>query len=187
MVDINLLPPHFKKKTNILAYLGDYVPYLVLGLIIILCINLILGFFIATRIVTLKSQESRWKSQEPQFKEISSLKQGIAKFRKEYDTLTQLAIPRLYFSKIMYLLYDNLRINIWFREFNYNDEVLKINGGVLDFEKDASISLKEYVDSLRKSQAKERFPEINIASQDQVRIKDKIVLYFQLELKGEKK
>lgn len=187
MIDINLLPPHFKKKTNILAYLGDYVPYLVLGLLIILSINLILGFFIATRLVTLRSHESRWKSQEPQFKEISSLKQGIAKFKQEYDTLTQLAIPRLYFSKIMYLLYDNLRINIWFRGFNYKDDVLNIKGGALDFEKDASLSLKEYMDSLRKSQVKQRFPEINIASQDQVRIKDKIVLYFQLELRSEKK
>ena len=187
MIDINLLPSHFKKKINILVYLGDFIPYLLLGVVIILSLNLLLGFFTTARAVALKGQEGRWKKHEPQFNEINSLKQGITKFKNEYETLTKLAIPRLYFSKIMYLLYENLPINIWFRGFDYQNDILNIRGGALDFEKDASLSLKEYVDTLRKSQVKECFSVFNIKSQDQVRIKDKIVLYFELELKSEKK
>ena len=186
MIEINLLPPHFKRKFNFLAYVGDIVPYLMLTLLVIISLNLILSLVIAKRAISLKSREGVWQKKEPEFEEIEELKKENADLKKEYDSLSKLAMPQLYFSKIMFILYESLPINIWFRKLVYQDDVLTVGGGVLDFEKDASLSLKDYVDSLKDSQLNKYFTEFNIKFQDQTRIKDKIVMYFELELKHEK-
>jgi len=183
MIEINLLPPEYKNKVNILAYLSDFLPYLVLAALIVLCINLVLGFFITERIVALKGVESRWKKQEPDYGEIAVLKDEVVKRKQEFDNLNSLVYPEIYFSEVMYLLSSNLLPNIWFREFSLADNVLNIQGTALDFEKDASLSLKEYVDLLKTTDIVKGFSQINIKSQEMRRIKDKGVLYFQLELR----
>lgn len=185
MIEINLLPQHFKKKFNFLSYVGDIIPYLVLVLIVALSLNLLLSLVIAKRAFTLNSRQNVWQKKEPDFNEIQELKQENTDLNKEYDSLSKLAMPQLYFSKIMFLLYENLPINIWFRKLVYQNDVLTVSGSVLDFEKDASLSLRDYVDSLKGSQLNKFFTEFNIKSQDQTRIKDKIVMYFELELKHE--
>ena len=187
MIEINLLPPEYKKRINIIGYLSDFLPYLLLVIPLILSLNLILGLLITKRAVSLKGVEYAWNKQEPSFKEINSLKEELAKLRKDYNNLNDLVYSKVKFSEIMYLLYSNLPLNVWFKELTYKDKILSIKGGALDLEKDASISLREYVNSLRETKISEDFSEIDVKSQELRRIKDKNVLFFDLQLTNEKK
>ncbi|MFC1514871.1 hypothetical protein ACFL5X_03120 [Candidatus Omnitrophota bacterium] len=184
LLKVNLLPARYRKKFNVLPYLGEFLPYIFILAIIVVSLNLLLGFFTANRLVYLKTSESVWGRRDPEFKAVTSLKGDVAKLMRDYDTLSRLGYSRAYFSQVMYLLYENLPTNIWFREVEYEGGILNIRGGALDYEKDASLSLREYLKSLRRTAIINRFPVIDIKSQEMRRIKDKSVLYFELELKG---
>jgi len=183
MIEINLLPFSLKKRINILAYIGDLLPYAILTVLIILLFNFLLGALIAKRAVHLKTVEAQWKKQEPSFKDIRALKEKIAVLNKSYQDIGKFSHSYVNFSQAMYLLYKNLAPNIWFRELNYRNDILEVKGAALDFEKDASVSLKEYIDQLQ-TEITGSFAIIDIKSQELRRVKDKSVLYFILDLKN---
>ena len=187
LLKVNLLPEQYKKKFNVLPYLSEFLPYLFLLAIVMVSLNLLFGFFTANRLVYLKTSESVWKRRDPEFKAMTTLKDEVVKLKRDYDILSRLGYSRAYFSEVLYLLYENLSPNIWFREINYRDGVLSVQGGVLDYEKDASLSLRDYLKALRRSAIINKFPVIDIKSQEMRRIKDKSVLYFELELSNGKK
>lgn len=183
MIEINLLPSSLKKRINILAYIGEVLPYAVLAVLIILLFNLLLGALIAKRAVHLKTVEAQWKKQEPRFKDIKALKQTIANLNKSYEDIGKFSYSYVNFSQAMYLLYKSLPPNVWFRELNYQNDILEVKGAALDFEKDASVSLKEYLTQLQ-NEITSSFAFIDIKSQELRRVKDRNVLYFILELKN---
>ncbi|MBN2121420.1 MAG: hypothetical protein JW734_10255 [Candidatus Omnitrophica bacterium] len=187
MIRINLLPPEYKKRLNILPYLTEFLPYVFLLVLLFLLLNLVFGFLSTNRLVALKGTESAWDKRQPEFKEITALKEEVAKLRRDYDSLSQLGYSKAYFSEVMYLLHTSLPVNIWFRQIDYQGGVLNVTAGALDFDADASLSLRKYLDTLRNSAITKRFPSIEIASQEMRRIKDKSVLYFVLELKDVEK
>ena len=185
MIEINLLPPQYKRRVNILAYLGDLLPYLGLILGVLLFFNLFLGFFIAKGVVAQKRAEYLWLQQQPNYKEISTLKEEINRLKTEYSNLSKLTGPEVPFSEIMHVLYKILPPNIWFKEINFDGSVLAMKGVALDFEEDAPLALKRYVEELRESNVNSDFPGVRIAFQEMAKIKDKNVLYFEVELNDE--
>ena len=187
LLKVNLLPEQYKKKFNVIPYLSEFLPYLFLLAIVMVSLNLLFGFFTANRLVYLKTSESVWKRRDPEFKAMTGLKDEVTKLKRDYDILSRLGYSRAYFSEVLYLLYENLSPNIWFREIDYRDGVLTVHGGALDYEMDASLTLREYLKALRRTPIIEKFPVIDIKSQEMRRIKDKSVLYFELELSNGKK
>lgn len=186
LLKVNLLPDHYRKKFNVLPYLSEFLPYLFLLAIAVVSLNLLFGFFTANRLVYLKTSESVWNRRDPEFKALTALKEEVIKLKRDYDTLSRLGYSRAYFSQALYLLYENLSPNIWFREVNFRDGVLSVHGGALDYEKDASLTLRDYLKALRRTPLTSNFPVIDIKSQEMRRIKDKSVLYFELELSSGK-
>jgi len=164
-------------------YVGGVFPYLVIAAGIVLILNFILGLAAITAVAGQKQAESAWRNKEPQYQKIVALKKEVSESENEYNSLNQLTNPSVGFSKVLYLLYNNLPNNIWFENINFSDGVLNINGKALDFTEEAPLSLKNYVDTLKGSDLVQRFSKINIHSQEMRRVGDKQVLSFVLELK----
>ncbi|RKY27577.1 MAG: hypothetical protein DRP61_03910 [Candidatus Omnitrophota bacterium] len=181
MIEINLLPPQYQKKIKTINCLNKLMPYLFLGLLVILGFNLVLSLFIFQRKTTLNRIKSAWHKKMPFFQEINSLKENLSKLSQEYNSLRSIANSGYSFSELMYLIYTNLPINIWFKEITFKEGVLAIKGTVLDYQKNVSLSLKEFVDNLKKvAKITKVFPKIKIVSQEMRRIKDRRILYFEL-------
>ena len=181
MIEINLLPSQYQKKIKTINYLNKLMPYLFLGLLVILGFNLVLSLFIFQRKTTLNRIKSAWHKKMPFFQEINSLKENFSKLSQEYNSLRSIANSGYSFSELMYLIYTNLPINIWFKEITFKEGVLTIKGTVLDYQKDVSLSLKEFIDNLKKvAKITKVFPKIKIVSQEMRRIKDRRILYFEL-------
>ncbi len=187
MIEINLLPHTYRRRINITAYLGELFPYIVIAAIAMVFLNLIFGLIMAKKAIDERNAQSLWEKQIPVYRKIESLKKEVNSLRAEYSSLNQLIYSDLPFSEAMFILYDKLLPNIWFKEMDFNQGRLLVKGTALDFETDAALSVKEYTERLRNSDIIKRFPLIAISSQVMKKVKDKNVVYFELEMKNEKK
>jgi len=187
MIEINLLPSNYRRKINIAAYLGELFPYIVIAVIAVVFFNLIFGLIMAKKAIDESKAESLWEKQMPSYRQIESLKKEVNSLKAEYNSLNQLVYLKLPFSEFLFILYDKLLPNIWFKEIDFNQGSLLVKGMALDFEADAALSVKEYTDRLRNSDIIKRFSLIAISSQVMKKVKDKNVVDFELEMRNGKK
>lgn len=187
MIEINLLPNTYRRRINVAAYLGELFPYIIIAAMAVVFFNLIFGLVVVKKAIDERNAQSLWKKQVSSYRKIESLKKEVNSLKAEYNSLNQMVYPDLPFSETMFILYNKLLPNIWFKDIDFNQERLLVKGTALDFEADAALSVKEYTDRLRDSDIIKRFPVITISSQVMRKVKDKNVVYFELEMKNEKK
>lgn len=186
MIEINLLPHDFRKKINYKRRLQQISAYLLLLLIILLSLNIILSAVLLRYSSELKKLEKDWQRKSPLHRKIELIKKELNNLKNKEAVLKKYTHTPIYFSKVMYYLYKNLPLNVWFISLDFEVNLLQIKGAALDYKEDGAESIKRYRDALFKSPLKNIFPSLVLQGPERKLIKDKGVVYFELRLTNEK-
>lgn len=178
MMKINLLPED-SRKFNFSAYIKDFFAYIVVAFCFVVAGNVLLMSVGTKKIFEVQSVQRKWTKKEPEAKNIEELKKEVAQLRNKSQAFTQNVFPVVSFSEIMYVIHENLPMNLWLRSMEFRGNDMVLSGSALDFEGDASLSVKEYIEALKSTSVANYFNgEIKIASLERSRIGDKSVLRF---------
>ena len=184
MIRINLYTQ--RAKFNFVSYIKDFFSYV--GIVFVLVVAVNVGLFYINTQKSFKYHASlrQWRKKEPGFKELQSLKKELEELRKKKKTFKGNISLEVPFSKIMFVLADKLPVNLWFNHFSVNNDVLMVKGSAIDMEKEAFLSVKEYVNVLSESIIPEVYSGgIKIVALERSRLKDKSIVKFELEFTKE--
>lgn len=182
MINVNLLPVE-SRKLNFPAYIKDFFAYIVVLFCVVIMFNVLLVSYGTKKAFKVQSVQREWSGREPQSMEIVALKKEVAQLRNKSTAFKQNVFPVVSFSQTMFVIHDSLPMNLWLRSFDLRDDRLILDGSALDFEGDASLSIKEYVQTIKESLLKDLFDgDIKIAKLERSRVGDKSVVQFSIEL-----
>ncbi len=180
VININLLPAKYKKKTYIFK-ICDYLPYLVLVSLALIVFNILFAGILSFENISFSRLKKVWDRKSPDYRAVVALNRELSLLREKKKSLESLILPKVCFSQFMYELYKSLPLNVWFDELSYDSKKVKIAGRAVDFNTGAVSALKEFVKNIKSSRY---FNNVNIDSMKKERIKNTDILYFRITLEN---
>ncbi|HOW43116.1 MAG TPA: hypothetical protein P5110_08785 [Candidatus Omnitrophota bacterium] len=150
MIEINLLPDELKsKKTAAIPPQFLYAVYAVpLIAAALLLVHLCLGIIQANRSVRLAAMNAKWKSMEPQRKQLVGLKDTSS--TADETIMRLLTANTMTFSRKLNLLSVDLPDGIWFNDLLFNRKEFVLKGAVYSENIDELELINGFIDTLKK-------------------------------------
>lgn len=150
MIDINLLPKAYRRP-NIGGYIRDYFSLIGMVFVIVVLGNALIVTLGANRLFALQQAQGEWDSRKQKAADLAKLKEDINGLRNKVQALKQYAGKEESLSSVLYDIYKQLPMNMWLTSLDYTGKTMTLHGESLDMDRDASLSVKDYVEKLNKS------------------------------------
>jgi len=183
-VVINLNPRKGKISSLALQNIVSYTPLVAIGAVLGLVLLLLLNLAILKEAASLAIYNKRWKDWSEKAQTIQEAKLLMGKLKAEKDTLEKILTPDYQMAVVLGDIFASLPKNIWFGEFDFHDQALKIEGYVVKWNQDYLASLDEFIKSLRqKEYFSLKFASLKIVESEKLDFNGQEVLKFIIECK----
>jgi len=155
MVEINLLPKEYR-TFDFAGYIRDYFQTIGLVFAVVVMGNALIVTLGANRLFSLQSSERAWADRSAKAADLAVLSQQVLTLQNKVKALKQYAGKEDSVSAMMYDVYKDLPMNMWLNSLEYSGKTMTLKGASLDMDKDASLSVKDYVEKLNASETAKR-------------------------------
>ncbi|MBU1112267.1 MAG: PilN domain-containing protein [Candidatus Omnitrophica bacterium] len=183
-VVINLNPQKEKNSSLALQNMVSYTPLVVIAAILGLGLVLLVNVAILKKAHSYTAYNKRWKQWSEKAKILQDVKSQMDKLKKEKGQLDKILTPSYEMALILGDIFSSLPKNIWFQNFDFHDQVLKIEGYVVKWNQDYLVSIEEFIKGLRqKEYFSSKFGSSEIVESIRVDFNGQEVLKFIIECK----
>lgn len=183
-VVINLNPQKEKISSLALQKIISYTPLAAISAVLGLVLLLLLNFEILRRVQSYAFYNTRWKEWSEKAKVLGDVKFQMGKLKEENKQLEKILTPGYQMATVLGDIFVSLPKNIWFENFDFHDQFLKIEGYVVKWNQDYLVSIDEFIKGLRqKEYFSSRFGSLEIIESRKVDFNGQEVLKFIIECK----
>lgn len=183
-IEINLNPQKTKASDEVMRSVTSFTP--LMGLFTI--IALVFIFFL--QIVALKKTHServlakKWQTWAKRSQLLKEIKDDIAALEEEEEKLKKTLVADQKTAATLEGIYSALPPNIWFKDLNFKNDFVNIQGYVVKWDEDYLISLDKFINSLSANALfYSRFSKVNIKQSQITNYNGVEVLDFIIECK----
>jgi len=189
MIKIDLLPPQLRKKDKIVSKIpmASVVPIIIL---VMIGLHILFGIVTIYKKVQILALGKTWSGMSSQFKEVSTLKDGIKDKKDKIKDMEFVLNRKFYYTELLSKVNQAIPKRLWLNQLTLSKTGLVIEGSVFSFGDDQVSSVNKFFDVLKNdSFFVKNFRNFNIGSMQRRAIKSYEVLDFILsaENKEEKK
>ena len=181
-VIINLNPRKEKISGLALQNVVSYTPVAAISAILLLVLLLLLNVVILKQAASYRVYNKHWREWSQKAKTIQEAKVLLDKLKIEKSQLEKILTPDYQMAVVLEDIFASLPKNVWFGEFDFHDQDLRIEGYIVKWNQDYLATLDEFVRSLRKKEYfSSRFGNLKIAGSEKVDFNGQEVLKFIIE------
>jgi Tfp pilus assembly protein PilN len=191
MIDINLVPPHLRKKRKG-QFLGKFnLPFeFVIGccgglLILLAAVHVLLLMLNVRRLARHKEFQRQWERMRPDKENLDSVIGEMRALQAKYKAIEDIAGKnKLSWSRELNILSDSLPRGVWLKKIAFNDKMLFIEGSAIAKETTEIVSVNRLTSSLSASaEFLEYFTDFELGSIQRRKIKNVEIADFVITMK----
>ena len=191
MININLIPPHLRKKDKGKLLGKINIPLEVIigsggGLLVLLgIIHVLLLFVNIGKLAQHKSLQKQWETMRPNKENVDSVVNEMRVFQSKYKSLEEILTGNgLSWARKLNILSDSLPRGVWLKKIALDDELLFIEGGAISKETTEIISINRFASSLKADAPfMEHFTDLELGSIQRRKIKNVEIADFVITMK----
>ncbi len=191
MININLVPPHLRKKQKGKLLGKVNIPLEVIigsggGLLVLLgVIHVLLLFVNIGKLAQHKSLQGQWEAMRPGKENVDSVVNEMRAFEGKYKAIEEIAgKSHLSWSQKLNILSDSLSRGVWLKKISLNDEMLFIEGSAIPKEATEIISIHRLTSGLKANEAfSKHFSDLELGSIQRRKIKTVEIADFVITMK----
>ena len=192
MININLTPPHLRKKKEKGKLLGKVnIPLEIIigsggGLLVLLgVIHVFLLFINIGKLAQHKSLQSQWETISPGKENVDSVVNEMREFQGKYKAIEEISgQSSLSWSQKLNILSNSLPRGIWLRKISLNDEMFFIEGSAISKETTEIISIHRLTSNLKaNNDFAQHFTDLELGSIQRRKIKTVEIADFVITMK----
>ena len=191
MININLIPPHLRKKEKNKLLGKVNIPLEVIigcggGLLVLLgVIHVLLLFVNIAKLAQHKSLQSQWETMRPGKENVDSVVNEMRLFQGKYKAIQEISGDAgLSWAQTLNILSDNLPRGVWLKKISLNDEMLFIEGSAISKETTEIISINRFTSNLKADKNfREYFTDLELGSIQRRKIKSVEIADFVTTMK----
>lgn len=183
-ININLHPSRNEEADKIYKLVSQYIPYVFLGLVGLVFINILLFLLASFARLSYKASEGEWKKLSPQVESITALKKEVDTLALEHKEYKKIFSGHVKTAKMLADIFSSLPKNIWLEQIDFQTETVNFSGYVVRWKEDYLMSLDKFVKNLSASKYFSAvFKDINLTNSRKSTINGVEVVRFLIECK----
>ena len=191
MININLIPPHLRKKPKSKLIGKMNIPLEIIigsggGLLVLLgVIHVLLLFINIGKLAQHKSLQSQWEAMRPGKENVDSVVNEMRIFQGKYNVIEEIAgKATLSWAQKLNILSDSLPRGIWLKKISLDDGMLFIEGSAIPKETTEIISIHHLTSNLKADpKFSEHFTDLELGSIQRRKIKTVEIADFVITMK----
>ncbi len=191
MININLIPPHLRKKPKSKLIGKMNIPLEIIigsggGLLVLLgVIHVLLLFINIGKLAQHKSLQSQWEAMRPGKENVDSVVNEMRIFQGKYNVIEEIAgKATLSWAQKLNILSDSLPRGIWLKKISLDDGMLFIEGSAIPKETTEIISIHRLTSNLKADpKFSEHFTDLELGSIQRRKIKTVEIADFVITMK----
>ncbi|UCC95314.1 MAG: PilN domain-containing protein [Candidatus Omnitrophota bacterium] len=181
-IEVNLHPEGEKKEQKWFVYVKRYLPFMLFGLFLLVCVNVVLFLLASSFKKPRANLEKKWHDLTPQVQEITALKKEIDSLKHNRQEYRDLVTESISASQVFAELFDSIPKNIWFSTVDLGNGVLRMNGSVVRWKEDYLVSVNKLINSLNeKKYFSSVFKNINLKNSRKSSIAGVEIMTFSID------
>lgn len=138
---INLNPRKEKVENIIFQKAVSFTPFVAWGVFLFFVIIFMLNLIVIIKSGAYNRLKKEWVNNAEQYKQISEIKTEAAHLVKEEEILRKVTIPATDVVQLLEDIFSALPQNLWFKDLNFQEGKLSLQGYVVAWKEDYLISL----------------------------------------------
>ncbi len=191
MININLVPPHLRKKPKGKLLGKVNIPLEVIigcggGLLVLLgVIHVLLLFVNIGKLAQHKGLKNQWETMRPGKENVDSVVNEMRVFQGKYKAIEEISGKvSLSWAQKLNVLSDSLSRGVWLKKIALNDEMFFIEGSAISKETTEIISIHRLTSSLKANKKfSEHFTDLELGSIQRRKIKTVEIADFVITMK----
>jgi len=184
-IEINFCSYSDPKNKKFSQILEKYFPFVFLGAIGLVLVNIIIAVTIVLSQLPLKNLNEEWARVKPQSEAIGELQSEVDAFRLLEQEYTGLIFKKMELSRVFSDIFTVLPKNIWFGDIVLKKETIEITGYVVEWKEDFSSSITKFITNLQAQEYFQKiFKDINPKGRKIKDLYEKKIMRFEVECKG---
>jgi Tfp pilus assembly protein PilN len=191
MIDINLIPPHLKKKEKSKLLGKVNIPLEVIigcggGLLVLLGVMHVLLLFVNIgKLAQHKGLQKQWEATRPGKENVDSVVSEMRVFQGKYKAIEDITGKgRLSWAQKLNILSDSLPRGVWLKKINLDEKMLFIEGSAISKETTEIISIHHLTSNLKDDDYfSEHFSDLELGSIHRRKIKNVEIADFVITMK----
>jgi Tfp pilus assembly protein PilN len=191
MININLTPPHLRKKEKPHLLGKVNIPLEVIigcggGLLVLLgVVHVLLLFVNIGKLAQHKALEKQWETMKPSKENVDSVVSEMRALQGKYKSIEEITGKAgVSWAKKLNILSDNLPRGVWLRKVALEEGVLYIEGSAIPKETSEIISIHHFTTNLKQDASfMEHFMDLELGSIQRRRIKTVEIADFVVTIK----
>ncbi len=191
MININLIPPHLKKKEKAKLLGKVNIPLEIIigcggGLLVLLgVIHVLLLFINIGKLAQHKSLQKQWETMRPGKENVDSVVNQMRQFQAKNKAIEAISgETSLSWAQKLNILSDSLPRGIWLKKIALTDDMLFIEGSAISKETTEIISINRFTSNLKVDKSfMEHFSDIELGSIQRRKIKSVEIADFVITMK----
>ena len=191
MIDINLIPPHLRKKEKSRLLGKVNIPLEVIigcggGLLVLLgIVHVLLLFVNIGKLAQHKTLQKQWETMRPGKENVDSVVNEMRVFQGKYKAIEDITGKSgLSWAQKLNILSDNLPRGVWLKKIALNEEILFIEGSAISKEITEIISIHHLTSNLKADDHfLEYFTDFELGSIQRRKIKNVEIADFVITMK----
>lgn len=184
-ISINFCPYSDFKVKKFSQILEKYFPFVFLGSIALVLVNILLAVLITLSHLPLNNLNQEWIRVKPQSEAISVLKTEVEALILQKQEYLDLISKEMEISQFFSNIFNVLPKNIWFNNITLKDRRVEITGYVVEWKEDMSSSITRFITNLQAQEYfKKVFKDINPKGRRTIDLYGRKIMRFEVECKG---
>ena len=191
MLNINLIPPHLRKKEKSRLLGKVNIPLEIIigcggGLLVLLgVIHVLLLFINIGKLAQHKSLQKQWETMKPGKENVDSVVNQMRVFQGKYKAIEDITGKSgLSWAQKVNVLSDNLPRGVWLKKIALNEKMLFIEGSAIAKETSEIIAIHHLTSNLKEDEGfMEYFTDLELGSIQRRKIKNVEIADFVITMK----
>jgi Tfp pilus assembly protein PilN len=150
-IEINLYPYQGSQERGFVQILEQFFPYVFLGGILLLFLNVILYFASGFFSAPYNRLSNEWTQSSAKVRFLEQTQKSDQELQAKEKRYKDLFSSQLVFSDIFSEVYKALPENVWFESITYSGESIIFSGYVVKWKEDYMVSVDSFVKGLKQS------------------------------------
>ncbi|MBN1869966.1 MAG: PilN domain-containing protein [Candidatus Omnitrophica bacterium] len=191
MININLIPPHLRKKEKGRLLGKVSIPLEIIigcggGLLVLLgVVHVLLLFVNIGKLAQHKALQKQWENMRPGKENVDSVVNEMRKFQGKYKAIEDIGGENsLSWAQKLNILSDNLPRGVWLKKIDLSEDTLFIEGSAISKETSEIISIHHFTANLKQDGSfMEHFTDLELGSIQRRKIKNVEIADFVITMK----
>jgi len=192
MIEINLVPPEYRKKKKKGLFLaGMKIPVeVVIGSIgglfmVLILVHISLLFINITKLAQRNHLQKSWEEIKPEKESVDVVINKLRSARSSFENIKKMTSERnVIWAKKLNILSDQIPRGVWFKRIALSDDILYIEGSAISKERKEMINVHGFTSNLKNDKEfLEDFHELELGSIQRRRIQNVEIADFLLTSK----